>query len=290
MKFGLTLFVGVVGLSTSMFAPSASAAFIRDSHWTSGNAAVWGQHSWNDSVVQLHVVTNLGNQHDLSGAYLGGAVVTSGHGLNYGNGEFATSITVRTGTDVVNNPWETVLTTNYLVHPGYNPAAGSGRSIDLGLVYCNLSSVSAALLATTSPAVGTEVEQCGFGLIYTLSGGLQQPSDNSLKLGGRNRIASADPLYPGFLITSWDQFTGFTEEWGGAPGDSGGALWVNQGGARYLAGLNTFSSGQHAGSRTGALDIAAQNTWITTNIPTPGATALAGIGLLFACRRRRHKA
>ncbi|MCC6968953.1 MAG: hypothetical protein IT434_01915 [Phycisphaerales bacterium] len=277
-----------VGFAVGLGVQPASAAFIRDAHWTSGNAALWGQHSYNDSVVQLTVTTNLGNVHFLSGVYGGGAVITSGHGLNYGNGEFAASITVRAGSNAVASPWETVTSSSFLIHPGYNPAAGAGHSIDLGLVFCNLSTVSPALWSTTSPVVGTEVEQCGFGLIYTYTGGLRQPSDNSLKLAGRNTLRNPDALYPGYLISRWDQVTGFTEEWGSAPGDSGGAWWENRSGTRYLVGLNTFSTGQNPGDISGALDIAPYSSWIATNIPAPNAAWLTLLGVCAAGSRRRR--
>jgi len=83
-----------------------------------------------------------------------------------------------------------------------------------------------------------------------------------------------------------------------ANGDSGGGVFITEGGNRYLVGINSYT-GQFApgpasayGSISGATNLELFHTWISdqtgiTAVPEPGYVWIFSLGSLLALRRRR---
>ncbi len=82
------------------------------------------------------------------------------------------------------------------------------------------------------------------------------------------------------------------------PGDSGGGVFINVDGKRYLVGINSYTSGfspglnSKYGSLSGAANLDFFHSWIfaTTGIaavPEPGALVICCLGGLLCLRRRR---
>ena len=277
-------------LAVSCIAPFASGSVSYDAWWAAGHPVQDGRLAIHDPVVRLRVTDTAGGIHYGSGVYVGGAILCDGHTTNYGGGVVASSIEIRSGWDVVNDPWQVVTTTSYLTHPNYNPDAGVGQSTDLSIIYASMA-LPAATWATTAPVLGATFRMSGFGFPYTADGGQQSPADNSLKLAGSNvyQYRGESFGYNGFLLCQFQEdFLGLPDEWGATFGDSGGAWWEMRNGHPELVALTTFTSGFTYGSFTGGLSLARESAWISANVPAPASAVFLALGLVTSRRRRAY--
>jgi hypothetical protein len=180
-----------------------------------------------------------------------------------------------------------------------------------GVIDASFATLSNVELSLGLPATATVT---GYGL--TAVDGTLDPNDPILRRFG---VAATDPFGPpapsfdpGFpydcslamLLCTFDTT-------GGAPGDSGGAMWLDYGGGEVVAGINSFIFDENDllnppetpdwsdGYWTVGMSAAYYEDWITSYVPTamfggspvpiPAAFWLFGSGLLglFAIARRK---
>jgi secreted trypsin-like serine protease len=83
-----------------------------------------------------------------------------------------------------------------------------------------------------------------------------------------------------------------------ASGDSGGGVFVTEGGVRYLVGINSYTgrfgpgAASSYGSISGATNLNLFHSWIfdqtgISSVPEPGSLLLFSFASLLAFRRRR---
>ena len=183
-----------------------------------------------------------------------------------------------------------------------------------GVIDASFATLSNVDLSGSLPATATLT---GYGL--TAIDGTVDPNDPLLRRAG---VAATDPFGPpapafdpGFPFDCSSAMLLCTHgTTGGAPGDSGGVMWLDYGGGEVVAGINSFIFDENDllnppgdpdwsdGYWTVGMSTAYYADWITSHVPTamfggspvpvPSALWLFGSGILglFAVARRRHSA
>jgi Trypsin len=183
-----------------------------------------------------------------------------------------------------------------------------------GVVDVSFATLSNVSLSGSLPATATVT---GYGV--TSIDGSVDPNEPILRRYG---VAATDPfgpptppVDPGFPYDcSQPMFLCTYDTTGGAPGDSGGAMWLDYGGGKVVAGINSFIFDENDllnppeapdwsnGYWTVATSTAYYEDWITSyvpsamfdssHVPIPSAVWLMGSGLLglVAIARRKEAA
>lgn len=211
-----------------------------------------------------------------------------------------------------------------ITHPGY--VAGEFHD-DLALIKLSaidpinptpgIVDASFATLSNVDPSRGLPATATVTGYGLTAPDGALDPNEPILRRIG---VADTDPFGPpapsfdpGFPYDcSLPMFLCTYDTTGGAPGDSGGAMWLDYGGGEVVAGINSFIFDENDllnpsqipdwsdGYWTVGMSTAYYQDWITSYVPTaafggsvvpvPPAFWLFGsglIGLLAAARGKR---
>lgn len=211
--------------------------------------------------------------------------------------------------------------TSALVHPNYN---ASGPLFDIGLLYLSsaVTGIDPAVMrdfGDASSILGREATWAGYGLGGTGASGFQAPFafrafTNVIDVLGDH------PDYEGLPATSFiadfdrpgdptknapaSDATPTALEGNVTPGDSGGGIFVKDGGADYLVGVNSYSgyldsmpggSLSRYGALSGGTNLELFHPWIFAQtgiaaVPEPGTAMLAAIAALAPLLRRRRPA
>lgn len=201
-----------------------------------------------------------------------------------------------------------------ITHPDY--LSGGPNSYDLGLLYLS------APVATATPAqmfrysvptsiIGKEATYVGVGFTGTGITGAEsslielRAFTNLIEFYGEQYLRSNTAFVSDFdnhdgTINRADSIAAATRLEGSiAPGDSGGGVFVTEGGVRYLIGISSYSGAVNPatenskyGGISGAMDLQQFYPWIfsTTGIsavPEPGVLVLCALGGLLGLVRRR---
>lgn len=178
----------------------------------------------------------------------------------------------------------------------------NGRDIALIQLNTNVVGVSTYALNYGTDELGMVGTTVGFG--QTGNGNTGINAGAGTKRGGRNVI---DDATTGNLVYDFDSGLAGDNNLGSstpqdlehnvAPGDSGGALFINRGGQFQLAGVTSWFASNDGntnadyGDFSGFTRIAGNgNTdWIeqTSGVPEPSTLALAGLGALAFFRRKK---
>lgn len=228
-------------------------------------------------------------------------VLTAGHiAFSKSSGTFNVA-----GVDYAIQRWTT--------HPSYS--FGS-NPYDLGLLY--LSGPVAAVdpakmiqLGGANSILGREATWVGTGLTGTGLTGAQAPLEFRAFTNVIDVIGTAYGQTATSFVADFDRPDGTSNadpelssptatrlEGNVANGDSGGGVFITEGGNRYLVGINSYT-GQFApgpasayGSISGATNLELFHTWIfertgITAVPEPGSVWIICLGSLLSLRRRR---
>ncbi len=169
-----------------------------------------------------------------------------------------------------------------------------------------ITGVPAAQIYTGTNELGSLGSSVGYGATGTgLTGDL--PGTLGTKRGGTNFIdilGSDRGWNADILVTDFDNPSDASDSlFGGssptdleiqvAPGDSGGALFIQEGGSWYLAGVTSFIASADGlpnadyGDMSAYTRVSAYSDWINSVIPTPGTVTLFAVGGVVGLRRRR---
>ena len=127
-------------------------------------------------------------------------------------------------------------------HPLSNRLPGQAPEVDAALVQLRgpLDHVTPASLYVQGDEVGQRVHVAGYG-DFGLAGDAEMGPANGVCRVVSNRV---DHLRGNYLAITFDDGDGATElEGTGAPGDSGGPLFIERDGVRFVAGISSFSTG-----------------------------------------------
>jgi secreted trypsin-like serine protease len=200
-----------------------------------------------------------------------------------------------------------------VVHPSYS--FGS-NPYDLGLLYLAgpVSAVDPAgmiQLGGPNSILGREATWVGTGLTGTGLTGAQAPLEFRAFTNVIDVIGTAYGLTETSFVADFDRPDGSTNsnpllssptatrlEGNVATGDSGGGVFVTEGGVRYLVGINSYTgrfgpgAASSYGSISGATNLELFHTWIfdrtgISAVPEPGGVWVLCLGGLLALRRRR---
>jgi Trypsin len=190
-----------------------------------------------------------------------------------------------------------------------NPNWSYGNNIngyDFGLVHLSspVSGVTPATLYTGSSEFGQVGTYVGFGLTgtgltgYQTSLGIQERAFQNVidgDFGNPSLLLGSDFDNPNTPTNNvWGDATPLTLEGCVSPGDSGGGMFITEGGQTYLAGVISFVAVKGSGNAnsvygdlSGAGRVSALVPWILSTIPEPSAaTLLAGAGLILLLGRQ----
>ena len=188
-------------------------------------------------------------------------ILASAHQALLGQGVWVAGVryTIRNNTD--NSIIARLYADWWMIHPGYS---GIGHGPDALIIHLtNSVPVTPATRFRGQDAIGTQVYPVGYGYVGVAS------NSDPLVYDGRKRLWTNSIAMIGGGISCSDgnyivtQFTPGT--WQAAPGDSGGALFVNVDGEMQLAGILANvcpAQGRNYGDRTGATRISLINPWI----------------------------
>lgn len=194
-----------------------------------------------------------------------------------------------------------------VISPDWSPGDFPGGG-DLALVrlLSPITNIDPAQLYTGASELGSVGSSIGYGATGTgLTGDL--PNTLGVKRGGTNVIdifGSNQGWNPDILVTDFDNPDNPGDSLFGsstptdleiqvAPGDSGGALFIEADGGWALAGVSSFITSLDGnpnadyGDMSGYTRVSAYSDWINSVIPAPSSVAVFGLGIGFAARRRR---
>ncbi len=202
----------------------------------------------------------------------------------------------------------------FMRHPDHT---GLSTNFDMGLLYLSsqvvgIEAATMLRLPSATGLLGKEATWVGNGVTGT---GLDDSRGANEMRAFTNVIDGYTPNYslPGpSFFADFDNPSGTSNSLGFqgsaaspsrlegnvTPGDSGGGVFINEGGKNYLVGINSYTGGfafglnSKYGSLSGAADLGVFHDWIfsTTGInaiPEPSVVGLLCLGTLLALRRRR---
>jgi hypothetical protein len=208
---------------------------------------------------------------------------------------------------------------NVYIHPSY-PGPGPLPRADIALIELNapVSGVTPALIYTGTFEVGKQGHSVGFGLTGTGTTGFISNTYGT-KRAMRNIIdlivrpdGGIDPNGT-ILLSDFDSPGGTNNSLGpagssatpldlegmGAPGDSGGPVFIQVGSTWYIAGVHSFllDPGPPAGNNAadgrygdilGSTRVSSYANWINSVVPEPASMMALAIGLAGLLARRRR--
>jgi len=206
---------------------------------------------------------------------------------------------------------------NVYIYPGY-----SGITHDIALIELNapVAGVTPAQIYTGTNEIGKQGHSVGYGLTGTGTTGYINNTYGT-KRAMRNIIDLI--IFPNgtinpsgtILLSDFDSPAGTNNSlgpWGssatpldlegmGAPGDSGGPVFIQEGGIWYVAGVHSFISdlGPPAGNGQadarygdilGSTRVSSYAGWINSTVPEPASMTALAVGLVgLLARRRRNR-
>jgi secreted trypsin-like serine protease len=204
---------------------------------------------------------------------------------------------------------------NVYIYPGY-----SGITHDIALIELNapVAGVTPAQIYTGTNEIGKQGHSVGYGLTGTGTTGFINNTYGT-KRAMRNIIdliifpnGTIDPNGT-ILLSDFDSPAGTNNSlspWGssatpldlegmGAPGDSGGPVFILEGGVWYIAGVHSFigdlgppaGNGQadaRYGDILGSTRVSSYAGWINSVVPEPASMTALAIGLIGLLARRRR--
>ncbi len=279
-RFGL---VGTAGLLVAaLFCASASAGTILDNVSDSAYRSL-GQEERYQSVGQVSLLATDGYNYLGSGVLIDSKwVLTAGH-IVYD----AVSLDFHIG-------GQTYAASRMIAYPSYN---GSDLSYDIGLVELGgpVTGVAAAVRYTGKNELGAAGTFVGYGTTGdgqtggTTFDGQKRAGQNSIDVafvdtGGRKnwRVFGVDFDSPDGDASLWGSSDPLALEYLINFGDSGGGVFLDEGGQTYLAGIHSFIVDQNVdglwgdyGDYTGHVRVSAFNGWIDSIV---GGSADGGKG------------
>lgn len=199
------------------------------------------------------------------------------------------------------------------VHPLWNGNISNGRDIALVKLSSAVTGVTPAQIYTGSPSalIGAVGYSVGYGLTGTGSTGYGGGID-----GNRRAMENVIDAFFGIdhFLSDFDSPSGTTNSLGaagsnptplnlegiGAPGDSGGPVFVLQGSNYFIAGVHSFLAdvGPPIGNNTpdarygdllGSTRVDVYADWINSTIPEPASMTALAVGLVGVLARRRRR-
>lgn len=194
------------------------------------------------------------------------------------------------------------------VNPGYNSGdLGNGRDLALVRLNSNVAGVTPYSLYTSQDEIGKVGVGVGFG--QTGNGLTGNTGGGGTKRAGRNMIDDFADTRQLALLADFDSgqsgdnvigtATQMDLEFCVAPGDSGGALFIESGGQYRLAGVTSFlwwvdgTGNADYGDGGGWMRLSdqANRDWIqqVSGVPEPTTMVLLGAGVAAIAARRRKR-
>ena len=194
-----------------------------------------------------------------------------------------------------------------VVHPGWSEGGfTAGGDLALVRLASPITNVATAQLYTGSNELGMIGTGVGYGASGTGNTG-DIPNTMGTKRAGTNMIdvlGSVRGFNESILMTDFDNpNTANDSLWGSsdptdleyqvAPGDSGGALFMEENGVLYLAGVTSFINAIDGnpdgdyGDMSAYTRVSDYNAWINSVIPAPSGLLVLSSGMLMVSRRRR---
>lgn len=192
------------------------------------------------------------------------------------------------------------------IHPDWvmNDFLGGG---DLALIRLSspVAGIGAAQLHTGGGDLGQVGTAVGYGRTGTGLTGAQTGTEGTLRAGQNviDALGSVRGWDDRILLTDFDNpirdesiygdSSPLDLEYSIAPGDSGGALFIEANGGWELAGVTSFinstdgSPNGDYGDSNGFTRVSAYTGWINSIIPAPGTMPILGVGMGVFARRRR---
>jgi secreted trypsin-like serine protease len=205
------------------------------------------------------------------------------------------------------------------IHPSY-PGSSAFPTADIALIELNapVAGVTPAQIYTGTNEIGKQGHSVGYGLTGTGTTGFINNTYGT-KRAMRNIIDLI--IFPNgtispngtILLSDFDSPAGTNNSlgrWGssatpldlegmGAPGDSGGPVFILEGGVWYIAGVHSFigdlgppaGNGQvdaRYGDILGSTRVSSYAGWINSVVPEPASMTALAIGLIGLLARRRR--
>lgn len=195
-----------------------------------------------------------------------------------------------TGSNYFTNPGEQLTASELFIHPTYGGAAGSGY--DLALLYFEnpFTTVTPINLYTGTVANGMDATIVGYGRLHELN-------DTTGVLTGDRRAGDNPLIRTGFYAPNYTNTVLYDDgglQMGATPGDSGGALLINN---ELAAIISTSTQGYYGTGHRTAYSLVDHDWFNTTtasrpstSVPEPSSILLllstTGPALFFRRRRR----
>ena len=208
---------------------------------------------------------------------------------------------------------------NVFIHPSY-PGSGFFPTADIALIELNapVAGVTPAQIYTGTNEIGKQGHSVGYGLTGTgITGyisntyGTKRAMRNIIDLiifpngtiSPNGTILLSDFDSPGEanngLADAGSDPTPLDLEGIGAPGDSGGPVFIEEGGVWYIAGVHSFigdpgppaGNGQadaRYGDILGSTRVSSYAGWINSVVPEPASMTALALGLIGLLARRRR--
>jgi hypothetical protein len=194
------------------------------------------------------------------------------------------------------------------IHPSWDPIRASVNDIALVKLFQPVNGVTPAQIFTSNNLLGRFAYWVGYGC----TGDGLTGYDLSFHDGKRRAMENIiDAFWEDYLLADFDHPDGTTNaiSWGSplplnlegclAPGDSGGAVFVLEGGTWYLAGVNAFGAeippvgngrfDAQYGDVMGATRVDLYADWINATVPEPASMTALAVGLAGVLARRRRR-